>query len=200
MVQALHVLNLIPIMNRDVTDGLRSRPPGRPIGGNQGGLLHAKEMHLMLTLNDNSTIVRSRYDAFNQRDTVKGQALVTDDVKVTNIPFGLEFSGHSGYREYLDTWTTAMPDYKVEIVNVMPGEEWTTVELIGRGTHTGQLARPGSPLPPSQKHMELKFCELLRVRDGQISELRIYFDAATMMRQLRVPQNPMSDRPSHRSH
>jgi steroid delta-isomerase-like uncharacterized protein len=151
----------------------------------------------MLTVQDNATIVRARYDAFNQRDMAKGLALVTDDVKVTNVPFGLDFGGHAGYREFLDTWTTAMPDYKVEIVNVMPGDEWTAVEVIGRGTHTGTLARPGGTLTASQKHLELKFCELLRVRDGQISELRVYFDTATMMRQLRVPtQTLTSGRPA----
>jgi steroid delta-isomerase-like uncharacterized protein len=158
-------------------------------------------MHLMLTVQDNATIVRARYDAFNQRDMATGLALVTDDVKVTNVPFGLDFGGHAGYREFLDTWTKAMPDYKVEVVNVMPGDEWTAVELIGRGTHKGTLAWPDSTLAASEKHLELKFCELLHVRDGQISELRVYFDAATLMRQLRVPAQTLTpvrpDSPGH---
>jgi len=157
----------------------------------------------MLTVQNNITTVRARYDAFNRRDMATGLALVTDDVKVTNVPFGLDFGGHAGYREFLDMWTAAMPDYQVEIVNVMPGEEWTAVELIGRGTHKGTLAWPGGTFTPSQKHLELQFCELLHVRDSQICELRVYFDAATLMRQLRIPVQtlaPVPMRPHSPSH
>jgi predicted ester cyclase len=100
-----------------------------------------------------------------------------------NIPFNVNFSGRKGYREFLDNWTTAMPDCKVEVVNVAGGDEWTAVEFIGRGTHTGPLVGPNGTIPATQKKLDLKFCELLRVKDGQIAEAHIYFDAATMLRQ-----------------
>jgi steroid delta-isomerase-like uncharacterized protein len=138
----------------------------------------------MLTAQDNATIARDHFNAFNARDFAKGLNLVTNDVKWTNIPFNVEFTGHSGYREFHNNWTTAMPDCKVEITNIIGGEEWTVVEFIGRGTHTGTLAGPQGPIAATQKKLELKVCELLRIKDGQIAESRVYFDAATMMRQL----------------
>jgi ketosteroid isomerase-like protein len=55
--------------------------------------------------------------------------------------------------------------------------------VIGRGFHTGPLAGPQAGAA-TQKKLELKVCELLRIKDGQIAESRVYFDAATMMRQL----------------
>ncbi len=139
----------------------------------------------MLTAQDNATIVRAHYDAFNRREMEKDLSLVTDDVKWLNIPFNVNFSGHKGYREYLQNWTTAMPDCKVEVLHTVVGEEWIAVEFIGRGTHTGPLVGPyGTTIPATQKKLDLKFCELLRIKDGQIAEARVYFDAATMMRQL----------------
>jgi len=143
----------------------------------------AKENH-MLTAQDNASVVRAYYDAFNQRDMDKNLALVTDDVKWMNIPFNVNFSGRTGFREYLENWTKGMPDCKVEIVNVIAGEEWTAVECIGRGTHTGPLAGPQGMIPATHKKLELKFCELLQVKDGQIALAHVYFDAATMLRQL----------------
>ena len=128
-------------------------------------------------------MIRSLYDAFNRRDMDKNLQLVTDDVKWTNIPFNLTFSGHKGYREFLDNWTTAMSDCKVEIVNTVVGEEWTAVELIGRGTHTGPLVGPQGTISATQKKLELQFCDLLRIKDGRITEGRVYFDAATLLRQ-----------------
>jgi steroid delta-isomerase-like uncharacterized protein len=152
----------------------------------------------MLTAQDNATIVRAHYDAFNRRDFDKGLSLVTDDVKWMNIPFNANFTGRKGYREYLENWTTAMPDCKVEITTVVAGEDWSVVEFIARGTHTGPLVGPqGSTIPATQKKLDLKCCELLRVKDGQIAECHVYFDAATMLRQFGLmpqtltPSNPV---------
>ena len=141
----------------------------------------------MLTAQDNATIVRAHYDAFNLRDMNKNLSLVTNDVKCTNIPFNVDFNGHKGYREFLENWTTAMPDCKVQIVNVVTGGEWAAVEFIGRGTHTGPLARPEGTILATQKKLDMKFCELLRIKDGQIAESHLYFDAATLLRQFGLP-------------
>ncbi len=150
----------------------------------------------MLTAQDNATMVRAHYDAFNRRDIEKDLTLVTEDVKWTNIPFDLSFSGHKGYREYLNTWITAMPDCKVEMVNVIGGEEWTVVEFIGRGTHTGPLAGPEGTIPATHRKLDLKCCELLRIWDGQIAEGRLYFDAATLLRQFGLIPQTMGPVPS----
>lgn len=145
----------------------------------------------MLTAQDNATIVRAHHDAFNKRDIDKGHSLVTDDVKWMSIPFNVTYTGRTGYREFLDNWTTAMPDCKVEVLNVFGGEEWSVAECIGRGTHTGPLVGPQGAIPATQKVLELKFCEVLKIRDGQICEAHVYFDAASMLRQVGLlPQTP----------
>ena len=150
----------------------------------------------MLTAQDNATIVRAHYDAINRRDIDKNLTLLSDDVKWVNIPFNANYSGHKGYREFLSNWTTAMPDCKVEIVNVVAGDEWTAVEFIGRGTHTGPMVGPQGTIPATQKKLDLKFCELLRVKDGLISQVHVYFDAATMMRQFGLlPPTPAPGQP-----
>ena len=151
----------------------------------------------MLTAQDNATMVRAFYDAFNGRDMDKSLLLMPNNVKWTNIPFDVHFDGHQGYREFVSNWTTAMPDVKVEIVNVVAGDEWAAIEFIGRGTHTGPLAGPHGAILATQKKLELKCCEFLRIQDGLIHEGRAYFDAATMMRQLGVmPQTPTTDPPT----
>ena len=155
----------------------------------------------MLTAQDNATIVRAHYDAFNQRNIDKNLSLVTDDVMWKNIPFNVNFSGKAGYREFLENWTTAMPDCKVEVVNVVAGEEWTAVEFSGRGTHTGPLIGPQGTILATGKAIDMRFCEFLRNKDGQIVEARLYFDAATLMSQLGLPaptSTPGQAVPTHR--
>lgn len=150
----------------------------------------------MLTVQDNTTMVRAHYDAFNRRDIEKSLSLVTHDAKWMNIPFNVNFTGHAGFREFITNWTTAMPDCKVEIVTLMGGDEWAVVELVARGTHTGPLAGPQGTFPATQKKLEIKVCEILKIKDGQIFEAHVYFDAATMLRQFGLlPQTHVPNQP-----
>jgi len=145
----------------------------------------------LLTAQDNAAIIRSHVDYFNSRDTEKGLALVTPDVKWTNIPFNRDFTGHAGFREFHNNWVTAMSDIKIEIVNQAGDDKWTFVEMVARGTHNGPLIGPQGTIPASQKKLDLKVCEVFRLQDGLIAESHVYFDSATMMRQLGVlPSSP----------
>lgn len=141
---------------------------------------------LTTTTQENATFLRSHYDAFNRHDLDKAVSMVSDKVKWTNIPFDMTFDGRDGYRQYLRNWTEALPDCKVEILNMISGEEWTAVECVGRGTHDGPLVGPNGTIAPTHKKVEMKFCELFRVVEGRITEGRVYFDGTTMLRQLGV--------------
>lgn len=147
----------------------------------------------MLTAQDHAALVRAHYDAFNLRDWDKALAMVSDEVQWTNVAFDMTHDGKKGFRQYLDNWTTAMPDCKVEIVNMVSGEAWVAVECIGRGTHTGPLVGPNGTTDPTYKKVELRFCDVHRVADGLITQGRSYFDGTTLMRQLGVLPTPTSN-------
>lgn len=140
----------------------------------------------LLNAKDNATIVRSHIDCFNSRDMNRGLTLVSKDARWSNIPFGRDFTGHAGYREFHENWVTAMPDVKVEIVNLVGDDQSTVVEMIARGTHSGPLVGPEGTITATFKKIDLKVCELFRLQDGLIVESHVYFDSATMMRQLGV--------------
>jgi steroid delta-isomerase-like uncharacterized protein len=143
----------------------------------------------MLTVQDKTTLVHSFYDAFNKRDMTQLLSLVTTDVKWTNVPFNTVFEGHKGYREFIDNWTTAMPDCKVELVTVIVDDERAAIEFIARGTHTGPLVGPQGTIPATQKRVEMKCSEFLKIKDGQVIKGRVYFDAATLLHQLGLSKN-----------
>ena len=147
----------------------------------------------MLTAQDNATLVRAHYDTFNLREWDKSLAMVSNDVRWTNFPFDKTFQGRDGYRQYLQNWTTAFTDVKVEIVNLIVGEEWVAAECIARGTHNGPLVGPHGTIEPTRAKLEMRFCDVHLVVDGQITEGRTYFDGASMMRQLGVSPTPSSN-------
>lgn len=138
-----------------------------------------------MSAEENANIVREHYSAFNKRDFGYGATLVDPKVRWTNIPFATTYEGPEGYKAFLKMWTTAFSDARIEITNLIASGDWVTVEFTGKGTHqSGPLIGPKGSIPPTGKSIDLSFCEIFKLKNGKISLARLYFDAATMLRQL----------------
>ena len=136
------------------------------------------------TQQDNETLVRAVYDAYNDRAFDRVRDLVTDDVELVNVAFGETFRGPEGQRQFMENWAAAFPDSRIEVTKVIDGGDSVVVEFTGRGTHTGPLRAPAGEIAPTRKRVEVKFCEVHEVENGKIARGRSYFDSATMLRQL----------------
>lgn len=138
------------------------------------------------TTEKSEQIARAHYEAFNRRAFDDGAALNAPDAVWRNVPTGEKFVGREGYKQFLSSWSTAMPDAKVEIETIVADSRGVAVTFTGRGTHTGVLRTPMGDVPPTGKRIELPFCEVIKIdrARGQIVSAEVYFDAATMMRQL----------------
>ncbi len=141
---------------------------------------------------DNAAVVRDLFDAFNNHDLDRATTMVTEDFELVDFAAGGQtFRGPKGLREWLQTFLTALPDAKTELINVVAADEWVFSEHVGRGTHTGPLVGPSGELPPTGRAVELRIGEVFRIEDGKIALMRAYYDGATMMRQLGVfPPRP----------
>lgn len=133
-----------------------------------------------------ATTAREHYESFNGRTWDRAAGLVTDDVEWTNIPAGATFRGQEGYCQFLQSWTTAMPDAQVEIRNVVAQGDSVVVEFVGRGTQTGPLVGPQGEIPPTGRSIEIAFCEIMELQEGKIVKGRLYYDLLTLLRQLGV--------------
>ncbi len=135
----------------------------------------------MATL-DNAGIIREMYDAWNDKDLDRYASLATADARMTCVPFGAKL----GFREYGEGWARAFPDGKVELVNLVAQGDMVVGEFTGRGTHTGVLKGPIGEVPPTGRRVEMSFVEVYRLRNGKISEGKVYFDAGPMLAQLGI--------------
>ena len=82
------------------------------------------------------------------------------------------------------------PDAIFELINVFVGEEGVVEESIFRGTHTGRLFG----LEPTGKIFALPITIVFPIMDEQILGERLYFDVATLARQLGITLNRLPDR------
>jgi len=140
----------------------------------------------MITAQDTAALARKQYDFYNARTFDKNIECASPNIQLINVATGQTYKGHAALREYLQNWATAMPDSKVEVLNVVATDTYTVAECVGRGTHKGPLTGPTGTIQPTGKKIELHFCEVYKFENGKITEDRVYFDAATMLRQMGV--------------
>ncbi len=133
---------------------------------------------------DERAVVRSLFDAFNEGDLDRAVRLVSDDFELLDVAAGQTFQGPEGCRRWLETFRTAFPDARADLVNLFAEGSRVATEHVGRGTHTGAFVTPSGTIPATGRSIELRFAELFELSDGKIGRMHAYYDAATMMRQL----------------
>jgi len=137
-----------------------------------------------MSVQDNLKILRDYYDVFNKKDFNKGKNLIDDNAEFQVVPFNIKLSGREGYLQVVQGWASTFPDAICDITNIIAGEEGAVVEFVGRGTQTGKLLSPEGEILPTGKHVDVPFCEVLKIKNGKITSLHTYFDTSTMMKQL----------------
>lgn len=137
----------------------------------------------MMTTNA-ADVIHDLFASFNQRDLAHALSLVTEDFELQDVPAGLTFRGPQGLEQWLSTFLTAGPDAKAEVQTTIEAGEWVATEHVGRFTHTGPLLSPAGEIPPTGRQVELRFAEIYKVKEGKLTEMRAYYDSATMLRQM----------------
>jgi len=135
---------------------------------------------------DTAEVIRSIYQAFNDKDLDRLMSYAQADAKVLNVPFGKAID----LRDYVSNWATAVPDGQIAGVILVASADLVAAEFIGRGTQTGRLLGPAGEIAPTHKRVEMRFCEVYDLSDGKVTGVRAYFDSATMMSQLELFRAP----------
>ena len=133
---------------------------------------------------DHATVIQSLFEGIKKGDLAGAVSLVTQDFELVDVPAGYTFHGSDGLLQWFQGFLTAGSDAKAEIFNTIVEDDWVATEHVGRFTHTGPLATPGGEVAPTGRRVEIQIAEFYQMKDGKIRQLRAYYDAATMMRQL----------------
>jgi steroid delta-isomerase-like uncharacterized protein len=136
-----------------------------------------------MTTTNPTAVIHDLFAAFNQGDIAHATSLVTEDFELQDVPAGLTFRGPQGLSQWLQTFLTAGSDAKAEVQTAIEAGEWVATEHLGRFTHTGPLLSPAGEIPPTGRSVELRFAEIYKVKEGKLTEMRAYYDSATMLRQ-----------------
>ena len=96
-------------------------------------------------------------------------------------------SGKDGVRNFYSQLIAALPDLEIDIVRRHVTDEAIVLEVIIRGTQLG----PWRGLPATGRRVEIPLCGVYTFDDqDRLAGERIYYDRATVLRQLGVFHEP----------
>ena len=123
----------------------------------------------------------NRHDIDGLLSTFGGNAVYEDG------PWGEKHDGMGAVRAYYEGLFRAAPDLHIEVKKRHVGDDAIVVESVITGTHRGHWRG----LPPTGRHLEFPLCAVYTFDESdRIVGERIYYDRATVLRQLGVLSEP----------
>jgi steroid delta-isomerase-like uncharacterized protein len=100
-----------------------------------------------------------------------------------------KYSGREGVRLFYEQLMRAVPDLEIDVQRRHVTEDAILVEVVIRGTHLGSWR----DLPATGRRVEVPLCGVYTFDDeDRLAGERIYYDRATVLRQLGVFHEPQS--------
>ena len=144
-----------------------------------------------MSAQENAALAQKLYQLFNDNQFDEALALAKEDIEVVLVPFGQTFQGHEGFRNFMMGFKTAFPDIAItQVISQIATDEAVVSEFTARGTHSGPLLTPAGEIPPTGRTVDFTVCEVWQMRDGKVTSLHNYQDAASLMRQLGLLPEP----------
>lgn len=106
------------------------------------------------------------------------------------VATGEIFDGEAAVRRYYSETRTAFPDQRNRVLGLYPSGDAVIAEFVLEGTHRGRLRG----LPPTNRSFVCSMMALFEFAPGSTTICceRVYFDAATILRQLGLASDPRS--------
>ena len=104
------------------------------------------------------------------------------------IATGDIYDGPDEVAAYFTETRTAFPDQRNELLDLHHADDAVIVEAMLYGTHLGNYRG----LPPTGRSFEMRFCPIFVFEDDKLVCERVYFDAATVLRQLGIAHDPLT--------
>jgi predicted ester cyclase len=140
-------------------------------------------------MSDARKVVEKHYEGASNHDLTAANSVHADDVD-GYVPGVGSIAGAEAFDQFSRPFFDAFPDASMYPANWVEAGDTVVVEGSFRGTHTGVLHSPAGDVPPTGKSLDLKFCDIFRVKDGKVVAHHIYFDRLDFAEQLGLAPPP----------
>lgn len=128
-------------------------------------------------------VVRVAEEVWNEGNLDVVDEFMTEE-SVAHLP-GLDpIHGPEAYKEQVQRYHTAFPDFHVEITDLFGDDDHVVVQYKMTGTHDGPLEGGTVAIPPTGKAVEVDGIVVVHFEDGHPVEEYNRSDSLTMLEQL----------------
>jgi steroid delta-isomerase-like uncharacterized protein len=96
------------------------------------------------------------------------------------VPLGAVSDGEQAVHDLLAGLVTGFPDFHVDLKRLHHADQAVVCEFVMSGTHRG----PWAGMEASGRRMEIRLVGIFEFEDDRLLCERVYFDMATLVRQL----------------
>jgi carboxymethylenebutenolidase len=129
---------------------------------------------------------------FSTRNVDATIATMVEDAYVNHVPVLTGGAGKSALRIFysLDFIPRMPPDTKLTPISRTVGEEQLVDEMIFSFTHTLEMPWMLPGIPPTNCYVEVALVAIVRFRDGKLAHEHIYWDQASVLKQIGLLTDP----------
>lgn len=129
---------------------------------------------------------------FSTRDTELTLATMVEDAYVNHVPVLTGGAGKRALRIFYsqDFIPKMPPDTKLTPISRTVGEEQLVDEMIFSFTHSQEMPWMLPGIPPTNRFVEVALVAIVRFRDGKLAHEHIYWDQASVLKQIGLLTDP----------
>jgi carboxymethylenebutenolidase len=129
---------------------------------------------------------------FSTRDTEATLATMVEDAYVNHIPVLTGGNGKAELRRFYsqDFIPSMPPDTTLTPVSRTVGENQLVEEMIFSFTHTKEMPWMLPGVAPTHRRVEIPLVAIVRFRDGKLAHEHIYWDQASVLKQIGLLDDP----------
>lgn len=139
---------------------------------------------------DIQRLVESVAELWNTGNSEIAQQVYADDCPRIDVNLPPGTRGGAGVARYVAEIRTAYPDLRMKVNETISEGDRLVVHWTVTGTHEGMFRG----LAPTGKQIMIDGMTLARVKDGKLTEDRVYFDRLAMFEQLGVVPEALQSR------
>ncbi len=128
----------------------------------------------------NALADRAAFEALNAHDADRYAKCLHEDFIFESAGVSQPLVGREASRQYMKHWLAAFPDVNYELVEVITKDNYVVTRFHCTGTHKGTFMGHTA----THRHIDLRGCLISLIQDGKRAHSWIYWDTATLMRQL----------------
>jgi steroid delta-isomerase-like uncharacterized protein len=132
-------------------------------------------------------LARESIECFNAGDFERLRSLLAEDSYEEELATQRRLEGVDAQMDAARGWKQAFPDARGTVHGTYADGSNVTLELTWEGTQSGPLAMPdGQELPPSNRRVAVRACQVMEIEEGKVTATRHYFDLMTLLQQIGV--------------